>query len=67
MSNSLIFKVLSDLNRHMRNVHGIYRRKAKIPKDMISEITENPDSEIVPQISDFSSQNERHISDKATY
>lgn len=34
----------------MRTVHGTYRRKAKIPKDMISEITENPDSEIVPQI-----------------
>ena len=47
MSNSLIFKVLSDLNCHMRQKHGIYRRKAKIPKDMISEITKN--SEIVPQ------------------
>ena len=34
----------------MRTVHGTYRRKAKIPKDMISEITENPDSDIVPQI-----------------
>ena len=44
------FQVLSDLNKHMRTVHGTYRRKAKIPKDMISEITENPDSEIVPQI-----------------
>ena len=46
----LHFQVLSDLNKHMRTVHGTYRRKAKIPKDMISEITENPDSEIVPQI-----------------
>ena len=46
----IYFQVLSDLNKHMRTVHGTYRRKAKIPKDMISEITENPDSEIVPQI-----------------
>lgn len=26
-------KVLSDLWKHMRTVHGQYRRKAKIPKD----------------------------------
>ena len=59
MWNSFIpiyFKVLSDLNKHMRTVHGTYRRKAKIPKDMISEITENPDSEIVPQIFGSSSE-----------
>ena len=39
----------------MRTVHGTYRRKAKIPKDMISEITDNPDSEIV-QAQMFGSQ-----------
>ena len=33
----------------MRTVHGTYRRKAKIPKELISEI-DNPDSSILPQI-----------------
>ena len=33
----------------MRTVHGTYRRKAKIPKDLISEI-DNPESDILPQI-----------------
>ena len=42
-------KVLSDLNKHMRTVHGTYRRKAKIPKDLINEI-DNPDSELLPQL-----------------
>ena len=42
-------KVLSDLNKHMRTVHGTYRRRAKIPKDLISEI-DNPNSELLPQI-----------------
>lgn len=28
-------KVLSDLWKHMRTVHGFYRRKAKIPKDSL--------------------------------
>ena len=42
-------QVLSDLNKHMRTVHGTYRRKAKIPKDLISEI-DNPESDILPQI-----------------
>ena len=28
-------KVLSDLWKHMRTVHGLYRRRAKIPKDQI--------------------------------
>ena len=40
---------MSDLNKHMRTVHGTYRRKAKIPKDLISEI-DNPESDILPQI-----------------
>jgi hypothetical protein len=28
-------KVLSDLWKHMRTVHGLYRRRAKIPKDQV--------------------------------
>jgi hypothetical protein len=42
-------QVLSDLNKHMRTVHHTYRRKAKIPKDMISEM-DNPDLGMAPQI-----------------
>merc|ERR550534_866489 len=42
-------KVLSDLNKHMRTVHGTYRRRAKIPKDLIGEL-DNPETEISPQI-----------------
>jgi hypothetical protein len=42
-------QVLSDLNKHMRTVHHTYRRKAKIPKDMISEL-DNPALDIEPQI-----------------
>ena len=41
--------MLSDLNKHMRTVHGTYRRKAKIPKDLISEM-DNPDADLLPQI-----------------
>lgn len=41
--------MLSDLNKHMRTVHHTYRRKAKIPKDMISEL-DNPALDIEPQI-----------------
>ena len=48
-------QVLSDLNKHMRTVHGTYRRKAKIPKELISEI-DNPDSSILPQIYGTSSK-----------
>ena len=51
----MCFKVLSDLNKHMRTVHGTYRRKAKIPKELISEI-DNPDSSILPQIYGTSSK-----------
>ena len=40
----------------MRTVHGTYRRKAKIPKDLISEI-DNPESGILPQIYGTSSKN----------
>ena len=39
----------------MRTVHGTYRRKAKIPKELISEI-DNPDSSILPQIYGTSSK-----------
>ena len=39
----------------MRTVHGTYRRKAKIPKDLISEI-DNPNSDLLPQIYGASSQ-----------
>ena len=46
---------MSDLNKHMRTVHGTYRRKAKIPKELISEI-DNPDSSILPQIYGTSSK-----------
>jgi len=42
-------KVLSDLNKHMRTVHGTYRRRAKIPKELIGEIG-NPDSDLSPQM-----------------
>lgn len=42
-------KVLSDLNKHMRTVHGTYRRKAKIPKESIAEI-DNPDARVIPKI-----------------
>ena len=42
--------MLSDLNKHMRTVHHTYRRKAKIPKDMISELADNPDLGLQPQI-----------------
>ncbi len=37
-------KVLSDLWKHMRTVHGHYRRRAKIPKeelDLSSEVLQN--------------------------
>ena len=33
----------------MRTVHGTYRRRAKIPKDLIGEL-DNPEAEISPQI-----------------
>ena len=33
----------------MRTVHGTYRRKAKIPKELIGEM-DNPDANITPQI-----------------
>jgi len=46
---SICNKVLSDLNKHMRTVHGTYRRKAKIPKELIGEM-DNPDANITPQI-----------------
>lgn len=46
---SICNKVLSDLNKHMRTVHGTYRRRAKIPKDLIGEL-DNPEAEISPQI-----------------
>ena len=46
---SICNKVLSDLNKHMRTVHGTYRRRAKIPKDLIGEL-DNPETEIPPQI-----------------
>lgn len=42
-------KVLSDLNKHMRTVHGTYRRKAKIPKEAIAEI-DNPEAKVIPKI-----------------
>ena len=42
-------KVLSDLNKHMRTVHGTYRRKAKIPKELIGEM-DNPRVNLMPQI-----------------
>jgi len=42
-------KVLSDLNKHMRTVHGTYRRKAKIPKEAIAEI-DNPEANVIPKI-----------------
>jgi hypothetical protein len=31
-------KVLSDLWKHMRTVHGLYRRRAKIPKEQVSNL-----------------------------
>ena len=43
-------KLLADLHGHMRSVHGIFRRKAKIPKDLIGE-SDNPESDILPLIS----------------
>ena len=46
---SICNKVLSDLNKHMRTVHGTYRRRAKIPKDLIGEL-DNPEAEISPQL-----------------
>jgi len=42
-------KVLSDLNKHMRTVHGTYRRRAKIPKELIGEIG-SPDSDLSPHV-----------------
>lgn len=35
-------KVLSDLWKHMRTVHGFYRRRVKIPKEAL-----NLDSEVL--------------------
>lgn len=46
---SICNKVLSDLNKHMRTVHGTYRRRAKIPKDLIGEM-DDPDTDLTPQI-----------------
>ena len=46
---SVCNKFLSDLNKHMRAVHGTYKRKAKIPKELIGEM-DNPDANITPQI-----------------
>ena len=46
---SICHKVLSDLNKHMRTVHGTYRRRAKIPKELIGEM-DGPDTELTPQI-----------------
>ena len=44
-------KVLSDLNKHMRTVHHTYRRRAKIPKDMLTELDSPADlGGIEPQI-----------------
>ena len=39
----------------MRTAHGTYKGKAKIPKELISEV-DNPDSSILPQISGTSSK-----------
>ena len=46
---SICHKVLSDLNKHMRTVHGTYRRRAKIPKELIGEM-DDPDTDLTPQI-----------------
>ena len=44
-------QVLSDLNKHMRTVHHTYRRRAKIPKDMLTELDSPADlGGIEPQI-----------------
>ena len=40
---------MSDLNKHMRTVHGTYRRRAKIPKETIGEI-DDPMVELQPKI-----------------
>ena len=37
-------KVLSDLWKHMRTVHGLYRRRAKIPKDKLGNSDGNESS-----------------------
>ena len=49
-------KVLSDLWKHMRTVHGQYRRKVKIPKD---EVFGSPAPSTLPTVSETTS-----ISDK---
>jgi hypothetical protein len=44
-------QVLSDLNKHMRTVHHTYRRKAKIPKEVISELDSTTElDDLEPQI-----------------
>jgi hypothetical protein len=55
-------QVLSDLNKHMRTVHHTYRRKAKIPKDIISEM-DNPDLGMAPQIYGAKSFKQRQAAD----
>ena len=52
-------KVLSDLWKHMRTVHGQYRRKVKIPKDEVFGSPSNSTAAPLPTVAETTS-----ISDK---